>query len=259
MSDDLTIMLTNDDGIDSPGIRALYDGLVDLGEVFVVAPSSDQSAVGRSMSNEVTVQTHELGYSIAGTPSDCVVAGLEALGPYPDIVISGCNKGANIGMYVLGRSGTVSAAVEAAYFGIPAISTSLYVPESDIRFEERATDPDQYSEAVRATKYLVEHTMDAGVFEQADYLNVNAPMPQDSSGEMVITSPSHAYDMDATSDGDTITLHDRMWERMATGDIPDPPGTDRYAIVNGDISVSPLTAPHSTQHHEALDGLAETF
>lgn len=260
MSDTFEILLTNDDGIDSPGIRALYDGLSAVGNVTTVAPATDQSAVGRAISHEVTVEEHELGYAVAGTPSDCVVAGLAELGPYPDLVVSGCNKGANLGAYVLGRSGTVSAAVEAAFFDVPAIAVSLYVPAGDVPFPELTTTTDDYAEAVRATRYLVEHAAGDGIFEQADYLNVNAPMPGDDPAGMAVTRPSHAYDMDATHDGNgTVTLHDRTWEHMAEGDIPDPDGTDRRAVLDGYVSVSPLTAPHTTKHHDALDALAESY
>lgn len=257
MTDSPEILVTNDDGIDSPGIRALAEDLRDVGNVTVVAPRNNKSATGRAMSSEVAVEEHELGYAIDGTPADCVVAGLEALGPYPDVVVAGVNEGANLGMYVLGRSGTVSAAVEAAFFGVPAIAASLFLKSED--FGE-PTDPEDYAAAVDATAYLVEHAVDAGVFEDADYLNVNAPHPgADASGEMVVTRPSHGYDMTAARNGETITLHDRMWDRMDSGDVPDPPGTDRRAVVDGHVSVSPLTAPHTTEHHEALDGLAETY
>jgi 5'-nucleotidase len=258
-SEQLEILLTNDDGIGSVGIRALRDALSDIGNVTVVAPADDQSAVGRAMSTEVGVEEHDLGYAIAGTPADCVVAGLEAIGPYPDIVVSGCNKGANLGEYVLGRSGTVSAAVEAAFFDIPAIAVSLYVPTGDEEFYEVETSREDYAEAVRATEYLTEHALDAGVFEQADYVNVNAPIPGDDPAPMAVTRPSHVYDMDATHNGDTITLHDRIWDRMADGDVADPEGTDRRAVVEGQVSVSPLTAPHTTEHHESLDALVETY
>ncbi|MFB6270240.1 MAG: 5'/3'-nucleotidase SurE [Halobacterium sp.] len=251
------ILVTNDDGIDSPGIRALAQGLDAVGNVTVVAPKNNKSATGRAMSNEVRVEERELGYAIDGTPADCVVAGLEALGPYPDLVVAGVNEGANLGMYVLGRSGTVSAAVEAAFFGVPAIAISLFLTSED--FGE-PTHPEDYEAAVEATTYLAEHAVDAGVFEHADYLNVNAPHPgADATGEMVVTRPSHGYDMTAERDGERITLHDRMWDRMDSGDVHEPPGTDRRAVIDGHVSVSPLTAPHTTEHHEALDGLAETY
>ncbi|WP_458187084.1 5'/3'-nucleotidase SurE [Haladaptatus sp. NG-WS-4] len=256
MSDPFEILLTNDDGIDSPGIRALHDALREVGNVTTVAPATDQSAVGRAMSYEVEVTEHELGYAVTGTPTDCVVAGLAEIGPYPDIVVSGCNNGANLGAYVLGRSGTVSAAVEAAFFDVPAIAVSLHVP-TDLWPHD--TSVEEYTEAARATTYLVEHARDAGVFDQAEYLNVNAPMPGDDPAPMAVTRPSHVYDMDATSDDGVVTLHDLTWEQMGDGTLPDPEGTDRRAVYEGKVSVSPLTAPHTTEHHESLDELAASY
>jgi len=259
MADDPEILLTNDDGIDSPGLVALHDELSEVGDVTVVAPASDQSAIGRATSQEVGLLDHELGHAIEGTPSDCVIAALGALDCDPDVVVAGCNTGANIGMYVLGRSGTVSAAVEAAFFGIPAIAASLYLPREE--FENEEQDPERYREPVAATRYLVEHALGAGVFEQAEYLNVNGPLPVEGGADMEITTPSQAYEMDATHDGDNVILHDRMWDRMESGSLPpgDENGTDRHAVAEGNVSVSPLTAPHTTNHHEALDGLAETY
>ncbi|ESP88059.1 5'/3'-nucleotidase SurE [Candidatus Halobonum tyrrellensis] len=251
-------LLTNDDGIDSPGFRALYDALSDVGEVVAVAPADDRSAVGRTLSTEVNVREHELGYAVEGTPADCAVAGLESLCPDADMVVAGCNKGANIGAYVLGRSGTVSAAVEAAFFDVPAMAVSLYVPAgSDTDWRELATEEADYRGAVTAARYLADRTLDAGVFERTDYLNVNAPWA-DAEG-MEITRPSTVYDMTAERDGDSVVLHDRTWDRMVDGSLPDPEGTDRRAVAEGRVSVSPLTAPHTTRHHEALDGLATEY
>jgi 5'-nucleotidase len=258
--DEPSILLTNDDGIESPGLRALYDTLSDVGDVTAVAPAEDKSAVGRALSHEVTVRDHELGYVIDGTPADCVVAGLEALVPETDLVVAGCNDGANLGAYVLGRSGTVSAAVEATFFDVPAMAVSMYVPaDEDTTFNEVASDYEAYAEAARATEYLAEHAADAGVFDHADYLNVNSPVAEWGTAEMAVTYPSEVYQMTASRDADGITLTDGIWERMAEGDIPDPEGSDRRAIVDGKVSVSPLTAPHTTERHGALDALAETY
>ncbi|PSQ17340.1 5'/3'-nucleotidase SurE [Halobacteriales archaeon QS_8_69_26] len=256
-----TILLTNDDGIGSPGFRATFEALTSVGEVTAVAPARDQSAVGRAITigGSVTVEEHALGYALAGTPADCVVAGLEALVPDADLVVSGCNKGANLGAYVLGRSGTVSAAVEAAFFDVPAIAVSLYVEAGDEEFHELETEPEDYAGAARAAAYLAEHAPDAGVFDRADYLNVNAPVPDGNPLKMEITEPSLVYDMEAVHRDREVHLRDRIWERMATGDVPDPDGTDRRAVVDGNVSVSPLTAPHTTERHDALDALAETF
>ncbi|MDZ7729964.1 MAG: 5'/3'-nucleotidase SurE [Natrialbaceae archaeon] len=260
MGADLEILLTNDDGIDSVGLRAMYEGLSSVGNVTTVAPADDQSAVGRSLSTVVDVDEHELGYALHGTPADCVVAGLAELGPFPDLVVSGCNRGANLGEYVLGRSGTISAAVEAAFFDVPAIATSMYVSVSEGSFANADPDPDHYREAVRATTYLAERAIEAGVFDPAAYLNINAPMVAD--GEqcgLELTRPSRRYEMDATHDGEQIHLQDRIWETMDPESLPDPPGTDRRAVVEGRISVSPLTAPHAIHHPAALERLIEDY
>jgi len=257
----MNILLTNDDGIDEVGLRTLYERLSPIADVTAVAPADDQSAVGRQLSADVELFEHELGYAVEGTPADCVIAGLGALDLDPDIVVSGCNHGANLGAYVLGRSGTVSAAVEAAFFDVPAIAASVYFPAGDISFENFSPDPVHFDEAARSVRYLVEHASNAGVFETADYLNVNAPLPPDEgSAPMEITRPSHAYEMDAEHDGNgTVTIHDRIWELMASGSVPDPEGSDRRAVIEGRVSVSPLTAPHTTTEHEALSGLAEAY
>jgi len=258
--DEPAILLTNDDGIDATGLGVLRDALSEVGHVSVVAPADDQSAVGRALSHSVTVREHELGCAIDGTPADCVIAGLETLAPETDLVVAGCNRGANIGAYTLGRSGTVSAAVEATFFGMPAIAASLYVPVvADTAYEDVDVGADHYAEAARATRYLVDHAVEAGVFEQADYLNVNAPVATKATGEMVVTRPSRVHRMEAERTDRTVTLTDTIWDAMASGDIPDPEGTDRREVVEGRVSVSPLTAPHTTEHHEALDGLVEAF
>jgi len=257
------LLLTNDDGIDSVGFRALYEGLSELGEVTAVAPAEDQSSVGRSISRSVDVREHELGYAVEGTPVDCVVAGLGTLCPDADLVVSGCNKGANIGAYVLGRSGTVSAAVEAAFFEVPAISVSMYIDAGD-DWQQLATDPADFRHATAATRYLVTHAHETGVFETADYLNVNVPHIESESGvieptEMVVTRPSTRYEMGAERNGRVVELQDGIWELMRSGSVTDPEGTDRRAVAEGRISVSPLTAPHSTEHHAALDRLVEGY
>ncbi|WEL21362.1 5'/3'-nucleotidase SurE [Halorhabdus sp. BNX81] len=262
MNDEPTILLTNDDGIDSVGLGALYEALSAVGDVTAVAPADDRSAVGRSISTNVGVTEHELGYAIDGTPADCVVAGMEVLVPDVDIVVAGCNDGANLGAYVLGRSGTVSAAVEATFFEVPAIAVSMYVPvRDDDKWDPLTDEPESYANATRATRYLLEHALESDVFEEADYLNVNAPLAVDgeATAPMEITTPSRVYEMGALKNGDEIELHDRIWEWMAEGTIPDPDGTDRRAVIEDRVSVSPLTAPHTTEHHETLDELADEY
>ena len=253
------ILLTNDDGIDAVGLRAVYDALADDYDVVTVAPTDDRSSIGRMLSDDVAVVDHELGYAVDGTPVDCVVAGLDELVPDVDLVVAGCNEGANFGSYVLGRSGTVSAAVEAAFFGVPAVATSMYVPGDDDWWQTELA-PEEFAHATRATRYLVDNAFDAGVFEEADYLNVNAPLAEDDSAPMRVTRPSDWYGMTAERNGDgEVRFGDPIWGRMTEDDVPDSVGTDRRAVVDGEVSVSPLTVPHGTAQGGPLDGLAERY
>lgn len=256
--DDLDILVTNDDGIDSEGFHALYEGLSSIGTVTAVAPADDQSAVGRAVSQSVSVREHELGYVIEGTPVDCVVAGLSSLVPETDLVVAGCNKGANMGAAVLGRSGTVSAAVEAAFFGVPAIATSLYIPSPDWT-KDTPVERDQYDAAVETTTFLARRAFEEEIFETVDYLNINAPLATEWTGEMELTHPSHVYELTSTKEGDSITLTNPIWEKLDNGSIPDPKGTDRRAILENRVSVSPLTAPHTVEGNTQLDDLVAEF
>lgn len=160
------VLLTNDDGIDAVGLRALYDGLSADYDVVTVAPTGDRSSAGRALSDGVDIADHELGYAVDGTPVDCVVAGLDALVPDADVVVAGCNKGANLGAYTLGRSGTVSAAVEAAFFDVPAVATSMYVPGGE-DWWKRKLEPAEFANATRATRYLVAEATASGAFDRA--------------------------------------------------------------------------------------------
>ncbi len=126
------ILLTNDDGIHAEGLRYLSMAAGSLGEVRIVAPAAEQSAVGHSITLYDPIKAHEVlkngelyGHGISGTPADSVKLALYSLLPRrPDLVMSGINNGANLGINVL-YSGTVSAATEAAILGVPAIAFSL--------------------------------------------------------------------------------------------------------------------------------------
>ena len=130
----MLILLTNDDGIRAPGIVAMYRELTKLGEVHVVAPETVQSATGHGvtldaplLTQRVTVENAFTGTAIGGRPADCVKVAVSQLLPRrPDLVVSGMNSGANVGINVL-YSGTVAAAIEAAFLGLPSIAVSLYM------------------------------------------------------------------------------------------------------------------------------------
>jgi 5'-nucleotidase len=130
----MRILLTNDDGIHAPGLVAMYRELVKLGEVHVVAPESVQSASGHGITLTTPLLTSRLridetfdGIAVDGRPADCVKLAIAQLVPSPvDLVVSGMNSGANTGINVV-YSGTVAAAIEAAFLGLPSIAVSLYL------------------------------------------------------------------------------------------------------------------------------------
>jgi len=124
-------LLTNDDGINAPGLYALYNEMKKMGEVTVVAPDSEKSAVGHAitLSDPLRVTNFQknndfFGYAVNGTPADCVKLAYWALGIKPDILISGINLGSNTGINII-YSGTVSAATEGVFLNIPSFAISL--------------------------------------------------------------------------------------------------------------------------------------
>lgn len=235
------ILVTNDDGIDSPGIRVLAETLEAVGDVTVVAPADDQSGCGLARSwhnSELDIEEYGPGYRVFGTPSDCVAVGVTALDCSPDIVVSGCNDGPNIGSHIMGQSGTVSAALEAGFLGLPAIAVSMYDLGEPMPVNPARED---FEFAAEVTTFLLEHRNDFDWFEAAGCLNVNAPSDGDDP-MMRLTRPTQRYDIEVTDEGaDVVGLEDRFWRRFLRLDVPDPIGTDRRAVIDGEISVSPLT------------------
>ena len=255
------VLLTNDDGIESPGLHALADALSPLAEVTTVAPATNRSGVGRERSNAVSIVDHDRGTAIEGTPADCVAYALRGLSTEFELVVSGCNVGPNVGSYLLGRSGTVGAAVEAAFLGVPAIAVSGYhhanfFPPEGSPFEVPAD----------ATAFLAERALDGELLAGADYLNVNAPIEE--RGPMRVTEPIGDYDTAVERSGEELALRDTFWATAETnGSLPDladcadlyPIGSDRRAIAEGEVSVSPLSVPQSVAESEALSGLVGSF
>ena len=140
----MKILLTNDDGIFAPGLAALHKELRQLGEVTVVAPESEQSAVGHAISLISPLRVKKValgetrGWAVSGTPADCVkIAIAELLQETPDLVVSGVNLGPNVGINVL-YSGTVSAATEASILGIRGMAVSLNSYKEDADFHQAA-------------------------------------------------------------------------------------------------------------------------
>src|SRR3954468_20428069 len=140
----MRILLSNDDGIHAEGLRVLYQELKKLGQVWVVAPLEEKSTTGHSLTIHKPLRMIPMGdqfYGVSGSPADCVYLGIrQVLKKMPDLVVSGINRGANLGQDVY-YSGTVSAAREASIRGIPALAVSLAVdfqrprPEEQLHYE----------------------------------------------------------------------------------------------------------------------------
>lgn len=255
------ILLTNDDGIDSVGIGALREALSGVGDVTVVAPADNRSGVGMSRSwtwssGSLAVEDHDRGYAVQGTPADCVAVADTVLDVDFDLVVSGANDGPNIGAHILGRSGTVGAAMEAALLGYPAIAVSVYelgeFPLTDLT-------PEDFRTAARATRYLLDRLRRRDAFHDADYLNVNAPTGAGDDVEMRITRPSRGYEVaaDETEAEGAVEMQSLFWRDFLDLDVSDPPGTDRRAAVEGAVSVSPLTVPRGVSLAHAGTSVAE--
>ena len=192
----LDILLTNDDGFDAPGITSLYDALVAAGhQVTLVAPAENQSGKGGSLNTNVFDFTPGVGamqlthfgggvWSLAGTPSDSVSAGLDIVmrDDPPDLVVSGCNFGENIGMPGSQASGTEGAALRAAFSGVPAIACSvgLLISESGANFPSTvAAFAPAADFMARVIAALIDENGDQVLPNKTVALNINFPVPYD--------------------------------------------------------------------------------
>ena len=162
----MIILVTNDDGIHSPGLIALFKAMKELGDAYVVAPDRERSAVGHSLTLHRPLKVEELRervYSVNGTPTDAVVLGVHKVLPRkPDIVVSGINRGGNLGDDIT-YSGTVSAAIEGTILNIPSFAVSM-PGDKNFHFETAA------SLAVVVARFIAENSLPYDTF-----LNVNVP------------------------------------------------------------------------------------
>ncbi len=164
------ILVTNDDGVHSPGIISLFNAMKKLGEAYVVAPDRERSAVSHSLTMHRPLKIEELRehvYSLNGTPTDCVAIGINKILPgRPAFVVSGINKGANLGDDIT-YSGTVSAAMESTIMGIPSFAVSLVIQGQN----RSSLDFDASSRAASEIgKYVLEYSLPYDTL-----LNVNVP------------------------------------------------------------------------------------
>lgn len=244
----MRILLTNDDGIHAPGIAALHDALNGLGEIVPVAPLTAQSASAHGitfheplMCSEVAVNDRFSGIAVDGRPADCVKLALRTIWherfgarTRPDLTISGMNGGANVGINVL-YSGTVAAAVESAFLGVPAIAVSLHLGDlSKVKYPRAAWI------ARQAIDRVLRHPLDDHAV-----INVNiprtesadAPMPELRVVGMNAAPGTERYERRVSPAG-----HVYYWpvgEGMEF--VHTAPESDVEALLDGHITVTPLS------------------
>jgi len=243
------ILVTNDDGITAPGIRALISVMKELGDVVVVAPDSPQSATGHAITINNTLHINkididpdvEMEYSCSGTPVDCVkFAVSEILKRKPDLCVSGVNHGSNSSINVI-YSGTMSAAVEAGIEGIPAIGFSLLDYNWDADFEPIK------SSIKKITEEVLENGLPDGVI-----LNVNFPKLNENEIKGIkICRQAKAMWQERFDKRQTPMGRDYYWLTGKFVNLDNGEDTDEWALAHGYISVVPvqfdLTAHHAMQ------------
>lgn len=247
---DLQILLTNDDGIMSPGLWAAASALSELGYVHVVAPREQSSGAGRGMpsSSDGVIQRHEVPvngklwpvYAVGGSPTQTVMhALLEILPGRPDLVVSGINYGENVGSCVL-ISGTVGAALEAAAMGCPALAVSL---ETDLEHQFSLSEMVDFSTAAYFAAFFGRLIMGKRLPPDVDVLKIEVPADATPQTPWEVTRLSHQrYYEPIRPERQSLETPGRLGFRLSVNPDLDPPDTDIYALrVKRVVSVTPLS------------------
>ena len=230
------ILLTNDDGISAPGLAAMYRELVPLGEVTVAAPESTESASAHAITINAPLAVQQLhvanefyGQAIAGRPVDCVKLALKELVDRPvDLVVSGINDGANVGINVL-YSGTVAAAAEGALMGVPSVAVSL----------ERGEELD-FARAARIARALIRVLIDRGL-RPGMLLNINIPNfgRGEPTGVRVVPQSVQLWDDHYTCQEGPDGVR-QYWLQGKCGPVSKTEETDLRALLDRHVTVTPL-------------------
>ncbi len=238
------ILVTNDDGIHAPGLRALASAMSELGTVTVVAPSRERSAAAQSLTLRQPIycdQIAEREYSVEGTPADAMILAFHTLlNEKPNVVVSGINPGGNVGENIY-YSGTVGAAMEAAVNGVPAIAIS-------IAYRGREFD---FAPAAQFARDLLPVILQEGL-PRGVMLNVN--IPQDWTGAVRFTRQSSKITRNVLQPGSDPRGRRYFWlseQKVVEGIEPD---TDQAAIREGAVSITPLQLDHT--HAQSLNHLS---
>ena len=224
------ILITNDDGIHAEGLRALVEALGDLGTLSVVAPSHERSASAQALTLRQPIFCEKVGereWAVEGTPTDAVIVALHKLLPEkPDLVVSGINRGGNMGENVY-YSGTIGAAMEAAIHGIPALAVSVFYRTKEF----------PYDDAAQFTRRLAELVLKEGLPEGV-LLNVN--IPQDWKGDVRFTRQSRRITRTLLKEGADPRGRAYFWLHEQASMEGIEPDTDYAAAQAGAISITPL-------------------
>lgn len=247
------ILISNDDGINAPGIKALADAVADLGEVWVVAPVSEQSAVGHAITVRDPVRAQEwpfkvsrgeiASYAVTGTPADCIKLAINQILPgRPDLVLSGINRGPNTAVNVI-YSGTVSAATEASILGIDSIAFSLC-----------AWDASDFEPAARYARLISEEILREKL-PPGVLLNVNIPaLPFEEIKGTMITRQARSRWEESFSERMDPYNRPYYWLSGRFVNLDEGDNTDIYAVEQGYVSITPLH--HDLTAHEHIATLA---
>lgn len=232
----LNILVSNDDGIDAPGLFALVKELKKVGSVAVVAPHAQQSAVGHAITMNYPLRVKQIkkngkffGYAVEGTPADAVKLGVRALlKRKPDILVSGINHGSNTAISVI-YSGTVSAAREGTILGIPSLAVSLatYGP-ADFRYAAKF--------ARRLTRLVAEHGLPQGTL-----LNVNVPPLDEKEIRGVrVTRQGKAIWADVYDARRDPANKEYFWLTGNLEEADKEPDADQWAVTHRYVSITPI-------------------
>ncbi|MFO1507904.1 MAG: 5'/3'-nucleotidase SurE [Lysobacterales bacterium] len=230
----MRVLVSNDDGVDAPGLAVLARRLAAVGEVVVVAPDRDRSGASNSLTLDRPIRVKQLPdgrYRVTGTPTDCVHLALSGLLEFePDIVVSGINNSANLGDDVI-YSGTVSAAMEGRFLGLPAIAISLVANGHDDRHYDSAADA-----VLMLMRRLLVDPLPADTI-----LNVNVPdRPWGEIRGVEVTRLGRRHRSAPCIPETDPRGHPIYWIGPA-GDAEDNgPGTDFHAVQSGCVSITPI-------------------
>jgi 5'-nucleotidase len=243
------ILVTNDDGVYAPGIRALFDAVQPLGRAVIVAPEQDKSAVSHSLTMNRPLRVRGLEtdiYTLDGTPTDCVTIGMNKVLPgRPDLILSGINPGVNLGDDI-SYSGTVSAAIEGTMYGIPSLAFSL------------AGDPPfDFSVPAGVVLKLTSMAISCGLPENT-LLNINIPdLPEEEIRGIRFTRQGRRVYKNAIQETFDPRQRKHYWIGGGTVHWSEGDNTDEQALRKGYISVTPIQL--DLTNHAGIDFLKNNW